>query len=231
MNVIAGVGAAIRAPLKIDPSILFLAGIIFFAFGGTGESAPFAAIVVFVLALSIYLHEIGHATACVMQGVRVHKVVLHGGGGFCLHDPAPPAKDIRIVAAGPLVNLAIWGAATLATDTVVEWEFGAWFRGETDVEPAGYASVAIEYLANVNLLLFALNLFPVMPLDGGRLTFLALWWRFPRERAVRLSGLIGTIFAVLWIPVMIALFLFVGVILFFFPSIPYHWRRWRSGLE
>jgi len=45
----------------------------------------------------------------------------------------------------------------------------------------------------------------------------------------QVSGLIGAIIAVLWWPAMILLFLKLGLILFFAPSIQENWQRFKTG--
>ena len=88
----------------------------------------------------------------------------------------------------------------------------------------------ILFFGKINLLLFIFNMIPVLPLDGGRLFYLALWWRLPQETAMKVTGLVGLIIAVLWIPAAIAAFYFLGFILFFSPSVRDNWRRFKGEI-
>ena len=92
------------------------------------------------------------------------------------------------------------------------------------------AASVLALIGWVNMALFLFNLLPVQPLDGGRL-FHHLMLRFmPAPAAQRVTGAVGLVAAILWIPAAIWAFLNYGFILFFFPSIPAHYRMMRGGL-
>jgi len=71
---------------------------------------------------------------------------------------------------------------------------------------------------------------PVIPLDGGRLFYLGLWWRLPRDTAMKITGLVGLIISILWIPAAVMAFFYLGFVLFFFPSIGDNWRRFKGEM-
>jgi Zn-dependent protease len=161
---------------------------------------------------SIFLHELGHAWGCRIQGVPVRRIMLHGGGGFCEQSrSASYDQQELIVAMGPIVNLAIWAIASLAVPMVT----------------SGTASWALYWLAQINLFLALFNLLPVHPLDGGKLFQLLLLRFLPAPAATRISGGVGLVLAALWIPGMIWLYFNVGLVLFFFPPVRLHLQMLR----
>lgn len=119
---------------------------------------------------ALLLHELGHALAARLAGVRVGGVVLHLFGGLTLLDPRT-LKGMREVAAGaggPLVNLACGLLALLPEEGLAR--FG-----------------------QMNLLFGGLNLLPAWPLDGGRILRALLALRVGRVRATLAAGLAGVV--------------------------------------
>jgi stage IV sporulation protein FB len=151
-------------PVEIQPwfwVILALLGSSFGQVGGTANEALSVALFVIAGAISILVHELGHAVTGQMFKARPF-IVLHGFGGFAAF---PGARFTRmqsfiVTAAGPLVQL-ILGAIVLA----------AWFF-LPDLSEA-FRSFVMD-LAIVSLFWALLNLIPVFPLDGGQMMAAAL---------------------------------------------------------
>ena len=80
----------------------------------------------------------------------------------------------------------------------------------------------------LNLILFAFNMIPVQPLDGGKLFHLVMLRLMSPDLAQRITGMVGLVLSVAWIPAMIGLFYFHGWFLFFIPSIAAHYRMMRG---
>ncbi|CTQ48293.1 site-2 protease family protein [Jannaschia donghaensis] len=197
-------------PVEVAPSFAMLA-FVFLMIDTSVDGIVFFALI----AGSIFLHELGHAWGCRVQGVGVSRIVMWGGGGLCYHRPEPdPRRDELIVIAGPLVNLALWAIASLAS--------GYFFEAGPRSDMAYELASLLGSLAWINLILFALNMLPVSPLDGGRLFYLVLRRVLPMQDAGRVAGVVGTIMAIAWIPAMFYLFVTYGVLLFFMPSISQH---------
>jgi Zn-dependent protease len=220
-----------RIPIQFDASLIILA--VFFGMLYLDRGLGAAALAFGMIITAILLHELGHAAACVVQGVPVTRVVLFGGGGFCeFHASVTPRQDEFISIAGPLVNLVLWALATLAlplTETTIIPETSV--NGHT-INPfigPGPLYEAVSGFAQLNLFLALFNLLPVLPLDGGRL--LNSWLhRFVRGiTANKISGAVGVILSVLWVPLMFAAFFTFGFVLLFFPAIRLHWRLMRHG--
>ena len=107
---------------------------------------------VVALFLAVLLHEIGHAWAAGRLGYRTRAIAidLFFGSAEVEMEHCPPSDSIRIVAAGPLVNLILF-FASMALMGIFPGTF-------------------LATLASVNLILFLFNILPIFPLDGGRMT-------------------------------------------------------------
>jgi Zn-dependent protease len=125
---------------------------LFLALGLAAVMSGGAIGVVFSAALfvSVLLHELGHAVVARRRGVPIEGIDLHFFGGVAklAAPPRSPDDEIAIAIAGPLVSLAL-GVLLLAASFVVPLPLLAW-------------------LGTANLVLFAFNLLPALPLDGGR---------------------------------------------------------------
>lgn len=221
-----------RIPIQFDASLLLLG--LLFAMLFVDQSLAAAATAFVMIIIAILLHEMGHAAACVAQNVHVTRVVLFGGGGFCEHDArVTPRQAEFIAAAGPLANLALWAILTLILATLATGPAepilinGTLHIGPPQAESEVYR--ALSTFAQLNLFLALFNLVPVLPLDGGCL--LHSWLhRFVRGIiANKITGGVGLVLSVLWIPLLFAAYFTFGFVLLFFPNITLHWRLMRTG--
>ncbi len=133
--------------------------------------------------LSIILHEFGHSLTAIRLGVPVKSITLFifGGVAALSGEPTRPRDEFLIAVAGPAVSLVL-GLLFLAAglglghDTLV---------GET-----------ARWLGVINLSLFAFNLIPGFPLDGGRVLRAALWsWKQDLARATTIAAGVGSLVA------------------------------------
>src|SRR6185436_5497661 len=115
---------------------------------------------------------------------------------------------------GPAVHLLI--APLLFMGVLLS---GGSFFGETAAVPTSLRDLA-PLLFWTNLGLFAFNLIPAFPMDGGRVLRALLGLLMPLERATRIAAFIGQtlamafgVFAVVsgqWLLLVLALFVFLG---------------------
>ncbi|MEL6641623.1 MAG: site-2 protease family protein [Pseudomonadota bacterium] len=211
--------------VDVGQSLIFLMGLLVW-FNLNGDPV-FAILAPILLMLAIYLHELGHAWGNIVQGVPVARVMLYGGGGYCQSARSQSAHEAElIVAMGPIVNLALWAICSLTDFWLSEY----WVTSGT--YPGDFAWDALYYVwlfGFMNLMLFAFNMIPVQPLDGGKLFHLLLLRLTPPDMAQRITGGVGFVLAIAWIPAMVALLYFQGWVLFFIPSIAAHYRMMRGA--
>ncbi|HLY99360.1 MAG TPA: site-2 protease family protein [Candidatus Angelobacter sp.] len=155
-----------------------------------------------VIFASVVLHELGHVLVSHRNGVHIRGIMLLPIGGISLIDPAHEmetaknlTREVRIALAGPLVNLLIAAAtAMLATAT-----------GHGDLLAKPWVGLASLWRSAVwiNVFLFALNLLPGLPMDGGRILRAWLSRRMDFPLATRRAVNLGHLFA--------AIFMFAGI--------------------
>ena len=145
-------------PVRIDLSFFLI--VLLFGFGT--RSLPLLVTWAIVVAGSVLLHELGHAVAFRIFGQQP-SIVLHGMGGLTSGsgEPLSPARDLVVSLAGPLSALVLLGLPALWID-----------RTSGPLSPT--AETIVSDLVFVNLAWSLVNLLPVLPLDGGRVTA-ALW--------------------------------------------------------
>ncbi|SMO44090.1 site-2 protease family protein [Ruegeria faecimaris] len=210
-NVLLELRGPWNVPIHFSQSLIFLV-LIVVGINADPVNLPYALAFVAILLISILLHEFGHALGCLVQGVPVNRVVLYGGGGFCEHRRSTSAyEDELIVAMGPIVNLTLWAVCSLLEPFSNSPEIG-W---------------VLMVTAELNLWLALFNMLPLMPLDGGRLLFALLTRIMSANSAARVSGFIGLVGVLLWIPMMIFAYISFGFVFLFFPPILRHWQMLR----
>ena len=94
-----------------------------------------------------------------------------------------------------------------------------------------YSDSYLMLFARLNLALFVFNLLPVHPLDGGKLSHLFLLRFLPQSSAMRIAGAVGLVFAVLWWPALIYVYITYGWLLLFAPPIAYHYHMARGEVR
>jgi PDZ domain-containing secreted protein/Zn-dependent protease/CBS domain-containing protein len=141
---------------------------------------------------SIMLHELGHAFQALKEGMRIEGITLWLLGGVAKFSgmfPGPGA-EFRIAIAGPAVSLILAAAFWLAT-----------LAGNAVGLPEGLVGVT-DYLGRINGIVFAFNLVPALPLDGGRVLRSWLWHRVGNfQAATTLAARAGTAFGFLLIAI------------------------------
>lgn len=212
--------------VEVRQSLVLLALLYVVLSVGSMQGLIDALITVGLIVLSIYLHELGHAWGCRVQGVPVERIVIFGGGGFCEHRRSSARQDELIVAMGPIVNLILWAIASIWVNSVV--------GGLTSLRDLTPVMAELLYWANllalINIALFFFNMVPVQPLDGGKLFYLGLLRLMPAGRALRLAGTVGVVFCVLWWPGLFALYWLTGWLLLFAPSFRQHRAMMRGQI-
>ena len=173
-----------NVPVRLSLGYLLLG--LYFSYGVFPLGIAFSAVSLLTLTLSLLVHEFGHAL--VARHYRLSpQIVLHGWGGFCVHERAASNRhDALIVAAGPAAGLALgvvaWTArALLPADALADRQL---FR------------FALDTLVYINIYWSLVNLAPIWPLDGGLLFRLGALRYLPPVKAERLTHVVGLALAI-----------------------------------
>lgn len=145
-------------PVRVHPLFWLVTALL----GGSrlGDPPEYLLIWVGVVFVSILVHELGHVAAFRWCGrVRAH-VVLYGFGGLAVPWGGVDGRGRRVVVAlaGPAAGFVLAGLVW-GSDYLVPWAATS--------RPAVYLFVALLW---VNLAWGVVNLLPVFPLDGGRVS-------------------------------------------------------------
>jgi Zn-dependent protease len=179
--------ATIRGiPIRLHITLLAMFAVLVLRFGALGVPAGV------VLFASVLVHELGHSIVAQRHGIRIASIDLHllGGMAMMTQPPSQPRHEIAIAAAGPLVSLTI-GAIAMGLATLTGASFGN-FSNPAWLDLIGYAAV-------VNLAMGIFNLFPALPMDGGRIFRAALSLKLGQLRATRAAATVSRLSAVLFI--------------------------------
>lgn len=210
------VGALAGIPIRIHLTFFLL--LLWFGNVSRDQGQGFIGGVLFMLLLfgCVVLHELGHALAARRYGVATHEIVLYPFGGVARIDRMPSGRaELVIALAGPAVNLVLAG---LLTTVILLWRSQA---PESAKDIIGGAPIVWQLLW-ANLTLFAFNLIPAFPMDGGRVLRATLSIFLGEARATNIAAGVGQAialaFAVLaFLPppikpvlLLIAFFVFVG---------------------
>ncbi|HOB06659.1 MAG TPA: CBS domain-containing protein [Methanoculleus sp.] len=165
------------------------------------------------LFFGVFVHEVAHSLIAKARGIKIHGITLLILGGVSqMEEVVPdPKVELPMALAGPLTSLAI-GIICSALVYV--------FPVLPDPAVAGVLIFTFGYLGLLNVLLFAFNLLPAFPMDGGRVLRAWLARRMPLSRATQIAADVGKGFAVLFgifgflmlnpILILIAFFIYIG---------------------
>ena len=153
----------------------------------------------FVIVLSLSLHEAAHAMAAKRLGVPVDSVEIQPFGFVARLDTRPlsPADSAAVFAAGPVASLCL-----------------AAFSALIESKSTAYASMKLG-MTEYNLLIAAVNLIPAVPLDGGRLVYAAVSGK-NKQRALPVLKTLGVISGAAFLG-LTALLLYHGAVNLTFP--------------
>ena len=160
-----------------------------------------------ILFVSVLFHEFGHVVAARMTGGSANEILVWPLGGLAMVQPAQHFQSRFITAAaGPFINFTICMItfpAVLQHHDVSSILFPFKHLPTIDLSNQLIFSLLILIFI-VNWVLFVVSLFPVYPLDGGRMlqVLLANHWSYESSTEIYLR--IGFIFSLI--------LMFVGLI-------------------
>ncbi|MCG8349874.1 MAG: M50 family metallopeptidase [Chloroflexales bacterium] len=175
------IGSIAAIPVRIHWSWLIIFGLLIGSMGPLyapvacspaalcGAAWTLAAVVSLLVAVSVLLHELGHALAAQRCAVKVQSITLFALGGMAeVRAESPnPRADFVIAIAGPAVSLILAVICGLA------W----WVVGNTTFSSSFMAIVLVlAHLAFANAIMAVFNMLPGYPMDGGRVLRAILWF-------------------------------------------------------
>lgn len=214
------IGTFAGIPVKIHWSFGFI--LILIAYVGIQNQLStkgfiWLGITVFSLFTCVVLHEYGHALAARRFGVRTKDILLTPIGGIARLNgmPKKPIQEFLIAIAGPAVNVALMILAAIYLYFAISDSDSSLLE---DLIIVDNFSELVVYLFFLNFVLFAFNLVPAFPMDGGRILRSLLSMKMSRLKATQIASVVGRIFAVIF--VVIAIYFkqfslgFIGVFVF-----------------
>lgn len=186
-----------------------------------GSGSPFLLtfIWIFVIFISILVHEFGHALTARYFGLKPRiELVAFGGLTYQEGKRLKGWREFLVVLNGPIFGFLLF----LLTAAIFQWGI---FKGEV-------AQVTLRTFIWVNLFWTLLNLLPVMPLDGGQLLRViceSIFGAKGLKVAIFVSMMIAALFAALGFFVG---FFLVGAIFFLFAFQNFMtWKNMRTITE
>ncbi|MFN3362271.1 MAG: site-2 protease family protein, partial [Pseudanabaenaceae cyanobacterium] len=178
---------------------------------------------------SILLHELAHSLVAQRSGIKVNFVVLHFFGGLSslAQEPRTPLIEALVAGAGPLTNFILSLIGLGAVYALVGDNFPypitkEWIKKLLDSHSYFLISLAIVlyHVASLNMFVAIINIFPGLPLDGGRLLRALLWWLYRSKyqatvTAARSGQFLGWIIIIYGALLLFLLDSVAGLLLFF----------------
>ncbi len=170
-------------PVEVQASHLLTSGVIALSFspanqpGLTGSTVFHVGAWMFIVFVSVLVHELGHALASRAFGYQPTITLAWMGGHTHPNAPGPIPwhRDVLLTLAGPLFGLLLG---------VVCWGVGAQVEGGSEV-----ADYLLRVGAAANFFWAVFNLLPVLPLDGGRIASVLAMRMFGHKGFVVAQGL------------------------------------------
>ena len=171
-----------------------------------------------VVALGLFagvlIHELAHSLVARRKGIKINNITLMIFGGIAtMEEGVPdPKAELPMALVGPIASLVIGlicVGIVYAVPAVI-----------TNPPIAGVVIFVFGYLGVLNIILFAFNLLPAFPMDGGRVLRAWLAERMPLHRATKIAADIGKGFAIAFgliglfffspFLILIAFFIYIG---------------------
>ena len=181
--------------IRIHFSALFSILFVYYVFRPINvERAWLALLLLMGFMLSIFLHELAHASVARIAQAQPKSIVIWFLGGLTTlnHEPEKPLHRAAVYAAGPFLTLVLAGLF-----------FGAYFFMSSSLPSSDVFIYSRLFLAltSLNLILFVFNILPVYPLDGGNILHALMELLFGRSHANLITMIIS-------IPVLLGLVMF-----------------------
>jgi len=140
----------------------------------------------------VLVHELAHSLVARQSGIKINSITLLIFGGVAAMDEGlpDPVVELPMALIGPVTSLfvgVVCSGLVYLTGSIVR-----------DPGIGGLLAFTFGYLGVLNIILFAFNLLPAVPMDGGRVLRAWLAKRMPLHRATRIAADIGKGFAIVF---------------------------------
>ena len=173
----------------------------------TGNLSWGVCVYVLAIAVSILLHELGHALGGYVVGNPAKEICLIVCGGYTIfsRNPGVSAKDAFMSLTGPLTNglvcgLLIWIGNNRWGGSFWEWAhllFSQLLGDDISTDELPYSFLLLNYVALVNACMLVFNMLPAFPLDGGRIFRWLVGCFLPSQKAAFVTMLVARMLACL----------------------------------
>lgn len=218
MNTSIQIGKIMGIPIKLHITFLLILPVFGWVFAnnpprfGFNDVTPIAfryalgMLAALLLFICVLLHELAHSYVAKKHGTNIQSITLFLFGGVSSMEEIPrnPKVEFRMALAGPATSLLIGSGLIIIHEL---------FRTETP-----YLRL-VWLIGYINIILFAFNLLPAFPMDGGRMLRAWLAGRMSYVKATRSAAGIGKMFAIFmgiiglfisfWF-ILIAFFIYIG---------------------
>ena len=172
------------------------------------------AIVALGLFAGVLVHELAHSIVARRKGIKINSITLMIFGGIASMDEGvpDPKAELPMALVGPLTSLLVGLVLVSIMYAIPVFVSTA--------SSAGALVFIFGYLGLLNIILFAFNLLPAFPMDGGRVLRAWLAKRMPLHRATKIAADVGKGFAIVFgliglfffnpFLILIALFIYIG---------------------
>ena len=208
-------GRFLGVEVRIHAFFLLLLGMSISFASASGSSGVRGLSLWLMLLFAVIVREVARAIAAACSGLELRSILLLPTGGlptYATQDDTArattPAVEKRMAVIGPLANI-FTGLLIFAFMAGVSPDLGLWAR------PWVTPNALLRSLAWIQVLLGAINLLPVSPLDGGRVLrggFLRTGDNLKNSRqAVRLGQMIAAGLVVLGLVMVNLVIMIIGV--------------------
>lgn len=176
-------------PVRVSPWFWLMSSIL--GWSAVQIGVQFLLLWVLAVFISILVHEFGHALTARAFGYPP-RVLLYQFGGLAMYTPDHNFalwKSLLTVAAGPFAGILLGGAVLILT-LVLQVQ---------QIEMTDEAAMFLSDMLYINFFWSAMNLLPVLPLDGGQMSRDLLLMVTPRKGiriALIISAVVGGLIAI-----------------------------------
>lgn len=160
------------------------------------KGAAFGVLLMLLLFVCVTLHELAHSLVARSFQMPADEIVLYpfGGAAHVDGDAPKPIQELLVAIAGPAVNVMIVAVLFLITSAKFEWiriTTGEHVTRAALSTPS--TTTLLVWLLSTNAMMAVFNMFPAMPMDGGKVLRAILVPRLGMRTATRIAAGLGQV--------------------------------------